>query len=167
MTSVLQQLNTELSVIRSENERLCEKLVDAEKKEVTLRRIIDQQRRQLEELLLKFSCKKGEATHPNQQVFDDLLLEVLKQSESALDEAAQQEEDDTPDNKKTKKRKPRKKHPGRNPLPAHLERHVIPIDIPEDEKVDPITKTPLKVIRTERTEKLEAIPARLRVNFYE
>ena len=165
MASEIQQLNTKLSTVETEKERLSQKLADAQKKEETLRRIINQQRRQIEELLIKFSRKKGETTHPDQQLFDDLLLEVLKQSESVADEAAHQEESDADD--KEKKPKRRKKHPGRNPLPTHLERHVITIDIPEDEKVDPITKTPLKVIRTERTEKLEVIPARLRVNVYE
>lgn len=167
MNGVLQQLNTKLETVNSENERLSQKLADAEKKEEILRRVIDQQRRQLEELLLKLSRKKGERSDPDQGLFDDLLLEVLKQSESALEEAAHQGENDDCDKEKTKKRKPRKKHPGRNPLPAHLERHRISIDIPEDEKIDPITNTPLKVIRIEKTEKLEVIPARLLVNVYE
>lgn len=174
MHTVLQQLNQTLEAVRSENEQLNltladrdAKLADAEKAEQSLRRIIDQQRRQLEELLLKLSRKKGETTHPDQQLLDDLLLDVLKQSESVLDEVAHEEDRDASENETTRKRKPRRKHPGRNPLPAHLERHVITIDIPEDEKIDPITGAPLKVIRIERTEKLEVIPARLRVNAYE
>ncbi|OGV90826.1 MAG: hypothetical protein A3K19_23795 [Lentisphaerae bacterium RIFOXYB12_FULL_65_16] len=66
-----------------------------------------------------------------------------------------------------KKSRYSKPHPGRRVIPEHYERNVIVLDIPEQDKIDAITGKPLTVIRVERTEKVEVVPARLRVNVYE
>ena len=164
MHTALHQLNIALDAVKEENRQLQEQLADAQKTTLSLRRMIDQQRRQLDALLLRLSGKKGENLHPDQQVFEALLLDVLKESQTALDEAAQ---DVTPDPEPKTRAKPKKKHRGRCPLPDHLERHSILVDIPDDEKIDPITGKPLRMIRIEKTEKLDIIPTRLRVNVYE
>ena len=65
-------------------------------------------------------------------------------------------------------KKPRKasRHHGRVPIPEHLERVEILLDVPEDEKIDADTGAPLKVISVEVSEKLEYRPGRLIVNVY-
>jgi len=67
---------------------------------------------------------------------------------------------------KKKATKVRGKHPGRIPIPEHLERVEIIVDVPEEEKICPETGKPLKQIGWEVTEKLEYRPGRLFVNVY-
>ncbi|MFA5183720.1 MAG: IS66 family transposase, partial [Syntrophales bacterium] len=54
----------------------------------------------------------------------------------------------------------------RVPIPEHLERVEILLDIPEEQKVCPETGEPLKVIAVEVSEKLEYRPGKLIVNVY-
>jgi transposase len=164
MHLALDPLNSALDVVKKENEQLREQLAAAQQNTLSLRRMIEQQRVQLDALLLRLSGKKGENIHPDQQVFEALLLDVLKESEAALDEAAQ---DFLPDPAAPSGHKRKKKRRGRCLLPGHLERHIIRVDIADDEKIDPITGEELRVIRIEKTEKLDIIPTRLRVNVYE
>ncbi|MBW2742438.1 MAG: IS66 family transposase zinc-finger binding domain-containing protein [Deltaproteobacteria bacterium] len=58
------------------------------------------------------------------------------------------------------------RHHGRVPIPEHLERVEILLDIPEEKKVCPETGEPLKVIAVEVSEKLEYRPGKLIVNVY-
>ncbi len=69
---------------------------------------------------------------------------------------------------KTGSVKPRKasQHHGRIPIPKHLERVEILLDIPEEQKICPETGDPLKVIAVEVSEKLEYRPGKLIVNGY-
>jgi transposase len=71
---------------------------------------------------------------------------------------------------KEPKTKPRqtmgRQHPGRIPIPEHLERVEIVLDIPEKDKVCPETGEPLKRIGWEVSEKLEYRPGKLIVNVY-
>jgi len=60
----------------------------------------------------------------------------------------------------------KRKHPGRIPIPEHLERVEIILDVPEEEKLCPETGKPLKQIGWEVSEKLEYRPGRLFVNVY-
>jgi transposase len=61
---------------------------------------------------------------------------------------------------------PDRHHPGRLPIPEHLERVEIVLDIPEEDKICPETGEPLKHIGWEVSEKLEYRPGRLVVNVY-
>ncbi len=58
------------------------------------------------------------------------------------------------------------RHPGRIPIPDHLERVEIVLDLPEEQKVCPESGRPLKQIGWEISEKLEYRPGKLIVNVY-
>jgi transposase len=60
----------------------------------------------------------------------------------------------------------REKHPGRIPIPEHLERIEIVLDVPEEQKTCPDTGKPLKQIGWEVSEKLECRPGKPSVNVY-
>jgi transposase len=62
--------------------------------------------------------------------------------------------------------KAKRNHPGRIPIPEHLERVEIELDIPEAQKTCPDTGKPLKRIGWEVSEKLEYRPGKLIVNVY-
>jgi hypothetical protein len=62
--------------------------------------------------------------------------------------------------------KTKRNHPGRIPIPEHLERVEIELDIPEKQKTCPETGKPLKQIGWEVSEKLEYRPGKLIVNVY-
>ena len=129
------------------------------------RRTIEIQRKEMEKLLERYVLrKKAEMPNIDQPIFAELAEyfdNLLKESEAVLaDEESETEESESPKKKKSYK----KKHPGRQILPAHLERQTTVVDISEDEKIDPITNQPLVEIRREVTEKLDVIAARLIVN---
>ena len=70
---------------------------------------------------------------------------------------------------KVKKKRPRnlkRHHPGRIPIPEHLERVEILLDVPEEDKICPETGKPLKKIGEEVSEKQEYRPGKLIVNVY-
>ena len=135
------------------------------------RRIIERQRKELEKLLERYVLRqKIEMSNVDQPVFAELadyFDNLLKDSDAVIaDEAADAgdlEDSDKPESAKRKKSYT-KKHPGRQILPAHLERRTTLVDIAEDEKIDPITGQALVEIRREVTEKLDVIAARLVVN---
>jgi len=104
---------------------------------------------QVEQLLRRVYGRRSEKLDPNQLMFDNLILEVADQSEKRVEENPPRE----PDPPKPRKRGKRK-HPGRIPIPDHLERVEILLDIPEEEKVCPETAKPLKQIGWEISEKL-------------
>jgi transposase len=60
----------------------------------------------------------------------------------------------------------KREHPGRIPIPEHLERVEIVLDIPEEKKVCQDTGKPLNMIGWEVSEKLEYRPGKLIVNVY-
>ena len=115
---------------------------------------------QVEQLIRRIYGRKSEKIDPNQLMFDSILRESIAQNtaisckvEAPVAPAA------------SKPRKERVQH-GRLPIPEHLERVEILIDIPEDKKVSPQTGEPLKVITVEVSEKLEYRPGKLIVNVY-
>lgn len=63
--------------------------------------------------------------------------------------------------------RPKKKGHGRSPLPAHLPRNVIVLDIPESERVCAGCGGALNAMGTEVTERGRLIPARMVVDRYE
>ena len=113
---------------------------------------------QMENMLKRLYGRKSEKIDPNQLMFDSIILESLK------DNAQKPPQIETP----AKISKPRNtyNHHGRVPIPEHLERVEILLDIPEDQKICPETGEPLKVIAVEISEKLEYRPGKLIVNVY-
>jgi transposase len=114
---------------------------------------------QMEQMLRRLYGRKSEQLNPNQLMFDSLVRESLEQGARQ----APPEAPATPE--LVKPRKPSQHH-GRVPIPEHLERVEILLDIPEEQKVCPETGEPLKVITVEVSEKLEYRPGKLIVNVY-
>jgi transposase len=132
------------------------------KKLQSAQRNITMLQHQVEQLLRRLYGRRSEKLDPNQLMFDDLLREALEQPSSlpepSLEPATVAE--------RTRPKTPKRQHPGRIPIPEHLERVEIVLDIPEEEKICPETGKPLKQIGFEVSEKLEYRPGKLLVNVY-
>jgi transposase len=115
---------------------------------------------QVEQLLRRVYGRRSEKMDPNQLMFDALILEADQAPAPHPEPAAPQEAP-----RPAAVRAPRN-HPGRIPIPDHLERVEIVLDLPEDQKVSPDNGQPLKQIGWEISEKLEYRPGRLIVNVY-
>ena len=118
---------------------------------------------QMEQMLRRLYGRKSEQLNPNQLMLDPIILESLNQNQDA-----QQTPPEATAPVKPEVVTPRKpsQHHGRVPIPEHLERVEILLDIPEEQKVCPETGEPLKVIAVEVSEKLEYRPGKLIVNVY-
>ena len=114
---------------------------------------------QMEQLLKRLYGRKSEKINPGQLMFDDIVLQSLNQQAPAPPEAA-------PVAQTVKKTRKASRHHGRAPIPEHLERVEILLDVPEEKKVNAETGEELKVISVEVSEKLEYRPGRLIVNVY-
>jgi transposase len=114
---------------------------------------------QVEQLLRRVYGRRSEKMDPNQLLFDSLLLEAAQEPASIPEPVT------PPEPKLAAARTPRN-HPGRIPIPDHLERVEIVLDLPEDQKICPESGRPLKQIGWEISEKLEYRPGRLIVNVY-
>ena len=117
---------------------------------------------QVEQLLRRVYGRRSEKLDPNQLMFENMILEAAEQAESQPVVEPAPEPEPAPRRTRTGK----KNHPGRVPIPEHLERVEILLDIPEAEKVCPETAEPLKQIGWEVSEKLEYRPGKLLVNVY-
>ena len=117
---------------------------------------------QVDQLLRRVYGRRSEKLDPRQLLLDPMVMEVLQQPETET--TAEPPVTSSPEQKKTRKTK--RRHPGRIPIPEHLERVEILLDIPEDEKICPETGKPLKKIGLESSEKLEYRPGKLIVNVY-
>jgi transposase len=118
---------------------------------------------QVEQLLRRVYGRRSERLDPNQLMLDPLILQAIEQAASLprpVDPPLPQEPKE--------RRHPREKrnHPGRIPIPEHLERVEIVLDIPEEDKVSPETGEPMKRIGWEVSEKLEYRPGKIIVNVY-
>ena len=125
---------------------------------------------QIEQLIRRLYGRKSEKIDPNQMMLDSIFQESLAQSaammaKSEAEAKADAEATSAAASKLGKERKARVQH-GRLPIPEHLERVEVVIDIPEDKKVSPQTGEPLKVISVEVSEKLEYRPGKLFVKVY-
>ncbi len=116
---------------------------------------------QMEQMLRRLYGRKSEQLNPNQLMFDPIVLQSLH-AQQALPAVP------APIPVKPEAAKPRQasQHHGRVPIPEHLERVEILLDIPEEQKVCHETGEPLKVISVEVSEKLEYRPGKLIVNVY-
>jgi transposase len=118
---------------------------------------------QVEQLLRRIYGRRSERLDPNQLIFESLMLSAFEQPvspQAPVDLPVSQEPKAKP--RQTTKRE----HPGRIPIPEHLERVEIVLDIPEKDKVCPQTGKPLNMIGWEVSEKLEYRPGKLIVNVY-
>ena len=119
-------------------EELSRKLLSSERKVTMLQH-------QVEQLLRHIYGRRSEKMDPNQLMFDSLMLEVLeRQVPAPLQPAAVEVAPELPARKEAPAA--RRRHPGRLPMPEHLERMEIVLDIPEEDKLCPETKKPLKLI---------------------
>jgi transposase len=138
-------------------EELTRKLHSSERK-------VNMLQQQVEQLLRRIYGRRSEKLDPNQLMFDSLLLEALEQPPAPQDDAMEQQAGSVPAGKGSHAAK--RRHPGRLPIPEHLERVEIILDIPDEDKLCPQTGKPLKQIGWEVSEKLEYRPGRLLVNVY-
>ena len=118
---------------------------------------------QMEQMLKRLYGRKSEKICPGQLTFDSIILEAMSQNQARQEIQPVAKSPVEPEI--VKKRKPSQHH-GRVPIPEHLERVEILLDIPEEQKVCPETGKALKVIAVEISEKLEYRPGRLIVNVY-
>ncbi|MCE5340156.1 MAG: IS66 family transposase [Planctomycetaceae bacterium] len=124
---------------------------------LTLLGQIDDLQGQLYYLKRQLFGKKSEKLNPAQR----LLFENLYDEVKAKLEEQKQSKPEVVKNRKNEN------HKGRNPLPADLKREIIPIEPSEEEKFCDIHNKPKKFIGTEKTEKLEYVPASFFVKVYE
>jgi transposase len=117
---------------------------------------------QMEQMLRRMYGRKSEQSNPNQMMLDSIVIESLNRNQ----DAGSTLETETPVEPEIVKTRKPSRHHGRVPIPEHLERVEILLDIPEEQKVCPETGKPLKVISVEISEKLEYRPGKLIVNVY-
>src|SRR5574340_677220 len=116
---------------------------------------------QMEQMLRRLYGRKSEQLNPNQLMFDAIVLQSLEQNNNFPQPAVT-----VPAQPAVLKPRKPSQHHGRVPIPEHLERVEILLDIPEEQKICPETGAPLKVIAVEISEKLEYRPGKLIVNVY-
>ena len=117
---------------------------------------------QVEQLLRRVYGRRSERLDPNQLMLDPLILEAINQAVPSMEPIAPLA---TKPLRKTPV-KTNRNHPGRIPIPEHLERVEIVLDVPEAQKTCADTGKPLKQIGWEVSEKLEYRPGKLIVNVY-
>jgi len=156
MFTTLSQANDLVERQQFQIEELTKKLRSSELKVSMLQHQVDQ-------LLRRVYGRKSERLDPNQLMLDPLILQAINEPPPKIEPLAQ-----LPAESETKKhREPtNRNHPGRIPIPEHLERVEIELDVPEEQKTCPETGEPLKRIGWETSEKLEYRPGKLIVNVY-
>jgi transposase len=155
MVTTLSQANDLLEQKQLHIEELTKKLRSAELK-------VNMLQHQVEQLLRRVYGRKSEKLDPNQLMLDPLILEAIHQPAPTIEPLAQLPAE--PQRKPPVKTK--RNHPGRIPIPEHLERVEIELDVPDAQKTCPETGKPLKRIGWETSEKLEYRPGKLIVNVY-
>jgi transposase len=154
MLTSLIQANEIIEQQNLQIQELTKKLQAAER---TLKILQDQ----VEQLLRRIYGRRSEKLHPDQLLFDPLVFEALDQPPAQAEPPLE-----LPEPERKRAVKTERKHPGRIPIPEHLERVEIVLDIPEEKKTCPDTGKPLKQIGWEVSEKLEFRPGKLIVNVY-
>ncbi len=125
-------------------------------------RQIDQMKHQLEQYIRRIYGRSSEKYEPGQLFINSLILETEGQKK-AEELFFKQSGNDT--NKPGNKQSNGRPH-GRMPIPEHLERVEILIDVPEEKKKDKETGEDLVVIGYETSEKIEYRRGSLYVNVY-
>ncbi|MFQ5917587.1 MAG: IS66 family transposase [Candidatus Binatia bacterium] len=155
MIASLEKANDLIEQKQLQIEELTKKLHSTERK-------MNMLQHQVEQLLRRVYGRRSEKLDPKQLMFDKLILEAIEQP-------SPQVPPELPVEEKPERKRPRtvkRRHPGRIPIPEHLERVEIVLDIAEEDKVCPETGKPLKKIGEEVSEKLEYRPGKLIVNVY-
>jgi len=155
MTSSLAEANELIDQQQLQIQELTKKLQSAQRNITLLQH-------QVEQLLRRLHGRRSEKLDPNQLRFDDLLREALEQPSSVPETSL----GPTAAAERKRPKGSKRQHPGRIPIPEHLERVEIVLDVPEEEKICPETGKPLKLIGFEVSEKLEYRPGKLLVNVY-
>jgi transposase len=155
MVATLSQANDLVERQQLQIEELTKKLRSSELK-------VSMLQHQVEQLLRRVYGRKSERLDPNQLMLDPLILQAINEPPPKIEPLAQLPAE--PQRKPPVKTK--RNHPGRIPIPEHLERVEIELDIPEEQKTCPETGKPLKQIGWETSEKLEYRPGKLIVNVY-
>jgi transposase len=112
------------------------------------------------ERLLRFG-RSSEQSDPNQLQFDQLL-----QEHDEINVAVEKETEATEHIEYDRKKGKNHNLNGRVAIPDHLERREIVIDLPEDQKICPVTKAPMIKIGEDITEQLAVEPLKFYVNKY-
>jgi transposase len=152
----LAALREELAAARAQNAELVAALRDSGRER-------DRLRHQLDQCLRRLYGRRSEKTDPRQLFLDALLLEAIEANPppAAADGAVPEPETLIP----VPGYERRAGH-GRLEIPEHLEQRVILVDVPDEEKVCPVTGEPMVVARHEDTRKLEFVASRLICNVY-
>jgi transposase len=116
---------------------------------------------QLEQYVKRVYGHSSERYCPEQILFDPLLLASLPDG-SRVEAAAVEPQEAPPSSPRRRKYTPH----GRLPIPEHLERVVIELDVDACQRLCPRTGAEMVVIGYEESEKLEYRPGRLFVNVY-
>lgn len=146
--------------LKEENSHLNEQVDELAGVITTKDRTISSQQRRLDELLKRIYGRKSEKLNPDQLIFDEMILAAEKHvrddEEPPLQPAVREQ---------VIREHIRRSHPGRRPLPEHLERVEHYLDINEKDKVTPEgKKRPL--IGYDISEKLDYRPSVFVVNRY-
>ena len=136
--------------------------------------------RQCEQLLRRFHGPKSEKFHPDQLLLEPILAELIAGLEAVADPGDEsvslhdvRTEGDgesgpdpsvAPDKPAGPARNNRRN--GRVAIPDWVERHIIEVDVPDEEKMDLETGAPLPLLGHEDTVKLDVIPSRLEAKVY-
>ena len=128
MVTTLSQANDLLEQKELQIQELTKKLRSTELK-------LSMLQHQVEQLLRRVYGRKSEKLDPNQLMLDPLILEAINQPAPTIEPLAQLPAE--PQRKPPVKTK--RNHPGRIPIPEHVERVEIELDVPEEQKTCPET----------------------------
>jgi len=115
----------------------------------------------IEQMTKRLYGHSSERWDPNQRWFDGMTIDALEQAADGAGEADEPEEEP-----RRRPRRRRARRNGRLPIPEHLRREEVILDVPEEEKTCPVTGEPMICIGYEESEKLEYEPGRLFVRVY-
>ena len=144
-----EKLQAELALLRASEHKLKEKVSHYEKEVSWLKEVLNQLRRS------KFGKKSERAEVPA----DQLELGVFNEAEAE----AQQQESQQEETEEISYTRKKKGHGGRKPLPEHLPREEVVVELPEDQRFCPHDGHPLHEIGEDVSEKLKIIPAQVSV----
>lgn len=152
----LATLREQLAAARAQNAELLAALRDAGRQQ-------DRLRHQLDQCLRRLYGRRSEKTDPRQLFLDTLLLQAIEANPPPA--AADGEAPEAGTLIPVPAHERRAGH-GRLEIPEHLEQRVIEVDVPEEEKICPVTGEPMVVARYEDTRKLEFVASKLVCNVY-
>lgn len=149
------QLNKTVETLAATNAQLTKALEEAN---ATIAKL----QHQMEKLVRRIYGVKSEKYHPDQLLLDGIFLDA----DAASPGPAEEPEAEEGRERAVGKRKNRGTPHGRLPIPDHLERVVIELNPPEEDRICPETGLPMVLIGYEESEKLEYRPGKLLVNVY-